>query len=261
MSQTQPSPEDQRLYADFQQTFPQLLDLASHVAFAPRIEQRLLRGIRLRFLPQLDALNERSLWFSDLVAARNTSNFVFSPGMTTLLTQCALTKLDDAAMQALWSHYQRLTRHWKPLDRLERDLHFYALSHNNAGLSMVFRDLLRLIAGQAESTHPERSKLLDLARRVKYATSVLDNTQIQSTLARQLINFADRSLHDPGVWSDQVEPTPLPLWMSNAIPEHEGARLSVDIGYDPQSASIILHFKQPGSSPHYIQFDTPLPAR
>jgi formylglycine-generating enzyme required for sulfatase activity len=258
------SPASQReidLFRAFEQQAPELLRLACHVAFVPRVEPRLLRGIRLAFLPHLDALYEHQLWFSDLVHARNTSNFIFSPGMAGLLAQKVRDDPGPLDLDALWQQCQVLTRHWKPLDRLERDLYFFALNRNNEGLNQVYRDMLRLILAHADAGEAEPSKLLELARRIKYSTAILSDEQINAGAGRHLVNFAFDSLHDPGGWSDDVDPVRLPDWMQAAIPERQTDRLAVELRHDATKGKNILYFAKSGSGREAIEFDTPLPAR
>ncbi|WP_030754596.1 CHAT domain-containing protein [Streptomyces griseus] len=57
------------------------LELARLLSFATRIEPELLRAVRLRFLPRLDAGAEADLWFSEWVGAR-------TPEAIALLPQC-----------------------------------------------------------------------------------------------------------------------------------------------------------------------------
>ncbi|MGY3339978.1 hypothetical protein ACVW0K_006077 [Streptomyces filamentosus] len=57
------------------------LELARLLSFATRIEPELIRAVRLRFLPRLDAGAEADLWFSDWVGAR-------TPEAIALLPQC-----------------------------------------------------------------------------------------------------------------------------------------------------------------------------
>ncbi|PUB76297.1 MAG: hypothetical protein DBP03_04870 [gamma proteobacterium symbiont of Ctena orbiculata] len=261
MSLTPVSQREIDLFQAFEQEAPELLGLACHVVFVPRVEPRLLRGIRLTFLPQLDALYEHQLWFSNLVHARNTSNFIFSPGMAGLLADKVRADPESFDLEALWQQCQRLTRHWKPLDRLERDLYFFALSQNNEGLIQVYRDMLRLISRYAEGGETERSKLLELARRIKYSTAILNEEQINAGDGKHLVNFAFDSLHDPGGWSDNVEPVRLPDWMVKAIPERQGDRLAVELRHDAVRGKNILHFSEPANGQETIAFDSPLPAR
>ncbi|MEW8438530.1 MAG: SUMF1/EgtB/PvdO family nonheme iron enzyme, partial [Candidatus Thiodiazotropha taylori] len=261
MSLTPASQREVDLFQAFEQEAPELLRLACHVVFVPRVEPRLLRGVRLSFLPQLDVVYEHLLWFSDLVHARNTSNFIFSPGMAGMLAQKVRADPDLLDLDTLWQKCQALTRHWKPLDRLERDLYFFALSQNNAGLGQVYRDMLRLISRHAEGGETERSKLLELARRIKYSTAILNEEQINAGGGKHLVNFAFGSLHDPGGWSDDVEPVRLPDWMVKAIPERRGDRLAVELRHDAARGKNILHFSEPTSGQETIVFDSPLPAR
>jgi hypothetical protein len=102
MSLTPASQREVDLFQAFEQEAPELLRLACHVVFVPRVEPRLLRGIRLNFLPQLDVLYEHQLWFSDLVHARSTSNFIFSPGMAVMLAQKVRADPDLLELDTLW---------------------------------------------------------------------------------------------------------------------------------------------------------------
>ncbi|MFF5388208.1 CHAT domain-containing protein [Streptomyces sp. NPDC013012] len=56
-------------------------ELAELLSFATRVEPELIRAVRLRFLPWLDAGAEADLWFSDWVGAR-------TPEAVALLPQC-----------------------------------------------------------------------------------------------------------------------------------------------------------------------------
>ncbi|MCG8486055.1 MAG: hypothetical protein MI756_01150, partial [Chromatiales bacterium] len=244
MSQVPASQKEIELFQAFDEQAPELLKLACHVAFVPRVEPRLLRGIRLAFLPDLSALYEHQLWFSDLVHARNTSNFIFSPGMAGLLGQKVRNSPDLLNLQAVWYQCQVLTRHWKPLDRLERDLYFYALSRNLEGLKQVYRDILRLIGKYSAGKKPDYPKLLELARRIKYGTAILSDEQINSHVGRHLVNFAFDSLHDPGEWSDDVDPVHLPNWMKAAIPKRQPEHLAVELRHDEEKKKNILYFSK-----------------
>jgi hypothetical protein len=255
------SESEKTLVNEIHQQSPELLELACYVAFVPRIEQRLLRGIRLSFYPQLDVTYEHRLWFSALVYTRNTSNFIFTAGMTNLLTSRVRQQLDPPCLKKLWQRCQQLTRHWDPLDRLERDLFFYAVTEDETGIQSVFRDLLRLITQHSEDPQTNRSKLLEISRRIKYSTALLSEYTADTPTAKNLINFAANSLHDPGSWSNLVEPQPLPQWLASAVPSLEKSRLGVELRHEAGQSRSVLFFSKPQDDKEFIEFDTPLPAR
>src|SRR6185503_11803986 len=60
-------------------TSPGAVELARLVSLAARVEPELLRAIRLRHLPKVDAAAEADLWFSPLVQASSPLGLVLRP--------------------------------------------------------------------------------------------------------------------------------------------------------------------------------------
>ncbi|HKQ89198.1 MAG TPA: hypothetical protein VJZ77_00845, partial [Blastocatellia bacterium] len=62
-----------------QKTSPDAVQLALLVSLAARVEPELLRAMRLRHLPKVDAGAEADLWFSPLVQASSPLGIVLRP--------------------------------------------------------------------------------------------------------------------------------------------------------------------------------------
>ncbi|MDX2480271.1 MAG: hypothetical protein QNK24_08030, partial [Desulfuromusa sp.] len=246
-----------RLVDTFEDKHPELFRLARHLALAPRTEQRLLRGIRLRFHPELDARHEHILWFSDLVSIRNRSHIIFSTTTAKALTRN--TTSEDVA--DVWSEIRELTRHWQPLDRLERDLHFFTVTQNDSQLRLVFLDLLKLISEYAEEPAKHRQAVLDLSRRIKFNTRLLKDKIGKSEEGSQLINFAANSLLDVGSWSELAAPMTVPDWMLPALPKRTAGRLGVETYLLPDHSMWAVKFIEPIVNTEAIEFYSPLPGR
>ncbi len=261
MTVIQASDEEQTLFDEFLNEQPELIDLASLVAFAPRIEPPLLRGIRLRYLPRLNAMVEHRLWFSELVFTRTGQSFIFSPGMTRLLTTRITQVPVSIDLESLRAEHQRLTQHWKPMDRLERDLYFFAHSGNEKGVAEVFQDLLRLIAAYSDNPDRHRSDMLDISRRIKYTSPIINDMIESDNTIKQMIYFAAANLNDPGSWSDRVDPVALPEWLASTLVDQSGDRLAVELRHDASSGNYMLYFPPPQNSENSIEFSGQLPER
>src|SRR5581483_8563419 len=64
---------------------PGAVELATFLSLAVHVEPELLRAVRLRLLPSLDASDEADLWFGGLVDSRGSSGVAFVPEVAELL--------------------------------------------------------------------------------------------------------------------------------------------------------------------------------
>ncbi len=256
MTALQAKPADIDLF-EFARTESRLeFELACWACLVPRIERRLLRGLRLHFMPGTTARLEHDFWFGHLLDRHTAADVSFSPGMAGLLVE----QLDNEQRADCWAMSQRLTRHWKPEERLQRDLYYYSLVRDQLGFQQVVRDIFRLIRSSAGAESDSRKRLLRLARMIKYSTAWIREELLQQTDTQQLLNYAANALHDPGQWSNRLKPVPLPDWLHDTLPTRNGSQLDVELRSDTAAAHHVLYFTEVTNSEQGIKLNSPLPA-
>jgi len=256
MSWLQPSEYETELLADVRERQPEVVALAAVVALTPRVEPLLLRNARLEFAPGLEAETEFRLWFSPLIHARSSADFVLRHGVARLLANELLGQ-DEPPCEAVWDFTRRHTRHWPPLARLERDLRYFVLRGEKDNLKVGLREVLKRI-------HDERDEAarLDLARWAKKNLPVIVGAGHAPEEARLLAHYAAQSLGATARWTELSEPEPLPGWLSKALPEpFETAEIGLDLRHDPDTGRRVLACVAPDDSAIRLPLPTPLPAK
>lgn len=119
--------------------------LARLASLAVRVEPRLLRRLRLRFLPRADASTEADVWFSALVAVRDARAFRWAPGAPDVL-RATLSEVEGVDLGELRDQIAELHRGAPPLVQLEEEIAWLALrnaprSEIEAALGRVLRAL------------------------------------------------------------------------------------------------------------------------
>ncbi len=256
MSWLQPDKYETELLADVRERQPEVVALAAWVALTPRVEPLLLRNARLEFAPGLEAETEYRLWFSPLVHARGSADFVLRHGVARLLANELLGR-DEPPCEKVWDFTRRHTRHWQPLARLERDLCYFVLRGEEDNLRAGLREVLKRIHDE----HNEAVRL-DLARWAKKNLPVIAGADHAPEEARLLAHYAAQSLGATARWTELSEPEPLPGWLSKALPEpFETAEIGLDLRHAPATGRRVLACVAPDDSPIRLPLPTPLPAK
>ncbi|HKB65567.1 MAG TPA: toll/interleukin-1 receptor domain-containing protein [Pyrinomonadaceae bacterium] len=106
--------------------YPAAYRLAQAVSLAVRIEPELLRGARLRLLPEIDAGAEADLWFSFLVQSQSPLAMTFLPGITEVLREKLAE--DQSLLRSAWKFLEEFHLNAPPALRLEEEVTWLALS-------------------------------------------------------------------------------------------------------------------------------------
>lgn len=257
MSWVQPQPYDYRLFdqLDLGSPFGRLCLI---LAPALRIEPRLLRNARQRYLPRSDASLENRLWFSRVIETRSTRSVNLRPGLARRL-------VDQLAVHGGPHGRERLaricdfiaeqTRDWDPLDRIEQSLRWAVRDDDQARVGELLRELLRRIATSSE----ERSRA-DLARWIKGALPPLQAVTEAHRESGWLAQFAGAALGDPGIVlrGHGTPREPMPGWLATLLPASAGLTLGLRLGRSDER--LILECLEPEPGLPRLDLFTPAPA-
>jgi hypothetical protein len=120
-------------------------ELAVPLSIAVRIEPDLIRAMRLAVLPYLDVAAESDLWFSDLVASRESDSIIFEPEILPALRgQLAdwLAHSEPAdPVRAVWDIIKRVHAGASPALLLEERVAWLAVSAGDSGLPAIEEEL------------------------------------------------------------------------------------------------------------------------
>lgn len=222
MSWLEPSASKLVAYLDhLKKVDPPLYQLALVLAPALRVEPRLLRNARLRFLPGTEASLEARFWFSPLVANRSARSVAMRTGLARVLTD----RLEQPHFDEVWGFIQQHTAHWPLLDRLEQNLRQAARAQDQARIQEDLREVLRQVHRQSGD-----SERRELARWVKGALpgiGAADSGNAPAELGL-LAQFAAASLGDQGGGLSRraLEPG-LPSWLAKQVPSGKGYALGL----------------------------------
>ena len=163
----------------FDRQHPDAGRLARLASLAVRVESRLLRRLRLRFLPSAPAACEADLWWSALVAARGGTAFSWSAGAAEAL-RAALRELETIDPAAVRAEIAALHAGESPLVQLEEEVAWLAL--RGAGRAEIERALGRAVRALVD--HPEHAD--DLAAWSVHALPALPTNARETAAAWQL---------------------------------------------------------------------------
>ena len=257
MSWVQPQPYDRRLFDQLDPRSP-FGRLCLVLAPALRIEPRLLRNARQRYLPHSDASLENRLWFSRVIETRGTRSVNLRPGLARLL-------VDQLAVQGGAQGRERLaricdfiaeqTRDWDELDRLEQSLRWAVRDDKQERVGELLRDLLRRIGASAE----ERSRA-NLARWIKGALPPLQAVTEAHRESGWLAQFAGAALGDTGIVlrGHGTPREPMPDWLATLLPTGGGLSLGLRLGRSDER--LILECLEPKPGLPRLDLFTPAPA-
>jgi hypothetical protein len=127
-------------------------DLAAACALAVRVEPDLLRRLRL-LLPDADAGAEADLWFSDLVAACDTTAMTLDPVVADLLRSWLSSAEMAALREAAWQQVKRshTGSHWSV--RLEERIRYLDAAKPSGGEEEIEELLLAALDRLAKETN------------------------------------------------------------------------------------------------------------
>ncbi|GAB6902733.1 hypothetical protein [Kineosporia succinea] len=160
-----------------------ILDLARLVSVATIVEPALLRRVRLRLLPKLDAGAESELWFGPLVASASTSGITLRPEVSEQL-RAQLT--DHPQAPAARSIVLDLHQEHSALIRLEEKVIWAAITGDTRAVGDAMATVLASVTGpdgpdllrwfrQAARRLPARALATDAAQEtLRLATIVLE---------------------------------------------------------------------------------------
>ncbi|MFF3737272.1 CHAT domain-containing protein [Streptomyces sp. NPDC002566] len=124
------------------------VQLATALSFATRIEPELIRAVRLRVLPHLDAADEADLWFCDWVAARTPHAISLLPEcLPSLRASLVLQLADDPGLRRVIDVVTEFHRDLSPALFLEEQVTWLSLNGDTAAASrQLDRALHALVA-------------------------------------------------------------------------------------------------------------------
>ncbi len=280
MSQSGNLANDENLVAEFERDRPDLYQLAQLTCLARTVEPLLLRNMRLRFMPASETELEAELWYSPLISALSTRNFVLRQGAARQLAE-DLREADiwlnsvEALNQAPQDHYanwqekiwqltQRYTQHWKGLDILEQELRYYAFQGKDEKVRQGIRYVL-----QELSKTSEQSQRLKLARWAKKTLPHFLESLPSMEETTWLAQYSAQSLDATAKWTELTKPQPLPDWLADVLPAPLRAsstykldrQVGIRIFHDPEKHNQILEFTEAKQGSSLLPLATQLPAR
>jgi hypothetical protein len=233
-----------------------VLSLGKAVSLAARIEPRVLREMRLRLYPQMEAGSEADLWFSPLVETRSIAAIVLAPRAQRELR--GLLAEDPAALDTAWDVLSTAHEGIAPTIEAEEWLTYLALQPKAdfAKLGKVFDEILLAMLGD-----PVRSERL--SRWVVRAAPRMPRAVLQVDSAWKVMLRA--TLHVPGLYDlirDDLPPEALD-WLREVMPSDPprkwiGAQLT-EVGLDlsPVLEESMEPLHVPESDPVVLELRTP----
>lgn len=261
MSWLNPSTYEQELLDDVKFSHSEIVKLAKLVSLASKVESLLLRNIRMQFLPETESKLEFDLWFSQLVSARSSMNFVLHQGVARILAN-ELQKGSNPGLKVsiteLWEFTELHSRHWSPRDRLAQKLRFFVLNRDFINLQKGIRDVLRDI----HETKDEEQNL-EWARWAKKNLPVIADSRSKPIDEIALLaQFAANALGATAEWTKLSRPFPLPEWLNTALPRPMAiSQLGIQISSNQESNYQVLEFISAKSNTQLLNLPSPLPAK
>ncbi|MCA9179329.1 MAG: SUMF1/EgtB/PvdO family nonheme iron enzyme [Planctomycetales bacterium] len=252
-----PSRDEHALLAAERASNPALVDLARVLSLPPRIEPLLIRNARRELVPETTTETESALWFSELITTRNTREAVMNSGIARLLTDELAHETVTPDLEQVWRFTCLHTRHWNAVDRLERNLRYFAITGNHPCFGDALRDLLRL----ASTT--EKDTRIALARLVRRLLPSLTCDGLADETLEAVRRFAALTLGEFGDWTTSARSaaTPAPAWLAGLLPElKDDSHLAITLHHD-QSVGTVLALRYPEAGEDAIAFPGALPAR
>lgn len=128
---------------------PRLIELASYVSLATRVEPALLRAARLRFLPDSEPGLEADLWFSPLVQSASPLYFVLRPDIadtlrTRLVEQSIRLPQQERPIDQAYEVIKRIHRSAPQIIQIEEEVIYLALAHPQDAQQRI-EDLLQRV--------------------------------------------------------------------------------------------------------------------
>lgn len=239
MSWLHPTTEDEELVEHLEQTNLELHFYAQLLALTIRIDLRLLRNLRLLFLPKSNIELELEIWFSPIIYTSNSQFAVMRSGVASKLCHSLKNNhpiLFKKAKEAILG----LTCHLPETDLIEQEMRWatiegdiYTIQHN---INRILKTL---------TTHQAISDKKETARWAKITLSNLIEADSASKEAVWIYHYVLATLGSPGTWLDgRKQYEPFPEILLHALPKT-----------NPQRIGIALY----GNTLEFLKYDEALP--
>jgi tetratricopeptide (TPR) repeat protein len=248
MSWLQPTPEDKQDIQQLRKEQPELYAYAQVLALALRIDSRLLRNLRLHFLPKSSVELETELWFSPLIHTRNVQAATMYSGIARALCD-ALKNENLARFASAKTEIGKLTQHWPETERIEQEMRWAVLEGDEQALKNNVQRILNTLT-LAEGDFEKR----ELARWVKGTLPILKATTQADTEQQWLSQYVAASLGVAGSWwKKDAELQALPDALVKALPKAK----TQEIGLRLRPG--VLEILKPEKGLKIIEISIPLP--
>lgn len=249
MSWLQASSADEQNIQQLQKKQPELYAYAQVLALALRIDSRLLRNLRLRFLPKSSVELETELWSSPLIHTRNVQAAVMYSGIARALSDALKAENLERFISAK-AELSKLTQHWSETDRVEQEIRWAVLENDEQILKKNVQRILKALT-LAEGDFEKR----ELARWVKGALPILKATTHVDTEQQWLSQYVVASLGLAGKWwAEDVDVLqPLPTVLINALPKAKPQKIGLRLRLG------VLEVLTPEDELEMIEICVPLP--
>ena len=248
MSWLKPTPKDQQYIQQLEEEQPELYFYAQVLAMALRIDTRLLRNLRLHFLPKSSVELETELWFSPLIHTRNVQTAVINSDIARTLCD-ALKNENLECFTSVKAEIDKLTHHWTETDRIEQEIRWAVIEEDNKNLQKNVKRILKAIT-KAE----EDSEKRELARWVKGTLPSLAGIEQITTEQQWLSHYVVAALGmTVAWWGNTAELYSLPESLIKALPK--GKTQKVGLRLRPG----VLEVLKPEDGLAVIDVSVPLP--
>ncbi|QTR53074.1 hypothetical protein [Thiothrix unzii] len=248
MSWLQPTLEDEQDIQQLREVQPELYAYAQVLALALRIDSRLLRNLRLYFLPKSNVELETELWFSSLIHTRNVQAATMYSGIARALCDALKNENLDRFASAK-TEIGKLTHHWPETDRIEQEMRWAVLEGNEQTLKNNVQRILKAVT-LAEGDIEKR----ELARWVKGALPVLADIEKVDREQQWLLQYVIAALGASVTWQTKdAELQPMPEVLIKALPK--GKSQKVGLRMRPG----VLEVLNPNENLKVIELSMPLP--
>ncbi|MFV2055991.1 MAG: formylglycine-generating enzyme family protein [Thiohalomonadales bacterium] len=251
MSWLQTTDDDKTFVAALAEQDLPLYKVLRVVALATHIEPLLLRNTRIDYAPQSDIELEATIWFyEDIIQSRNALGLVMYGGIARALVDHFEQQEKDAYTEAK-AFVEDHTRHWKPRDRLEQRLRWYARENNQ---DEVKRGLQQLLYTLTQLSKPEQRR--EFTRWIGGALPQLTKADDAAPEEAHWLNHYVSAIF--GSTGKQLSPTrdtttTIPTWLTSHFPGGENNRIGLRLYQNG------LQCLPADEADHVIDINLPLP--
>jgi tetratricopeptide (TPR) repeat protein len=201
----------QALITTIERDNPDVVNLARAVSLAVRVEPELLRRVRLKMLPHVQAGAEADLWFSPLVQSQTPLWIVLLPEVAGVLRRRLAE--DQKELEKAWQILREFRVNASPTITLEEEVTWLALSEKQDAAALIQKRLEEVLVSLTNENRP------GLAHWAVRALPLFPATARSSQAARVISVIAGAQIGKPQILEENPPSNVLKKWLRLAAPK------------------------------------------